>query len=152
MSVEVGQSAPDFILKDQNHEEVTLSSFRGAKNVVLLFYPLAFSGNCQGELCAIRDELPSFVNDDTVTLAVSVDSAFAHKAWVLQQGYDFPLLSDFWPHGAVAQAYGVFNAEKGVAMRATFIIDKTGVVRWSVVHPGGEVRDSAEYVKVLASI
>lgn len=152
MSVEVGQPAPDFTLKDQNNEEVTLSSFRGHKNVVLLFYPLTFTGVCQGELCAIRDELPSFVNDDTVTLAVSVDTPFAHKVWAQQQGYEFPLLADFWPHGAVAEAFGVFNAEKGFALRGTFIIDKEGIVRWTVVHPVGEARDHAEYVKALASL
>jgi peroxiredoxin len=111
MTVEVGGSAPDFELKDQHGTPVKLSDFRGEKDVVLVFYPLAFSGICTGELCTIRDELPTLGGDDVQVLAVSVDSVFAHRAWSEQEKYEFPLLSDFWPHGAVAESYGVFDAE-----------------------------------------
>jgi mycoredoxin-dependent peroxiredoxin len=152
MSVEVGQQAPDFTLKDQNGAEVSLSSYRGQKNVLLVFYPLAFSGICQGELCAIRDDLPRFVNDTVQVLAVSIDSVFVHKAWAERESYGFPLLSDFWPHGEVAKAYGVFNDETGFAVRGTFLIDTDGVVQWQVVNPPGEARDQAEYVKALEAI
>jgi peroxiredoxin len=152
MAVEVGQEAPDFELSDQHGEPVRLSSFRGAKNVVLVFYPLAFSGVCTGELCAIRDEFPESNRDDVEVLTVSVDSAFSHRAWSDREGFRFRLLSDFWPHGAVAQLYGVFDEERGVATRGTFIIDKSGVVRWKVVNPIPQARDLAEYSKALAAL
>ncbi|WP_067823208.1 peroxiredoxin [Actinomadura kijaniata] len=153
MAVNVGDVAPDFELKDQHGTPVKLSDFRGRKNVVLVFYPLAFSGVCTGELCAIRDELPTLVGDDaTQVLAVSVDSVFALRAWADQEGYRFPLLSDFWPHGGVAQRYGVFNEEKGLAKRGTFIIDTEGVVRWKVENDLPDARDLDEYRKALANL
>ncbi|AEH09887.1 MULTISPECIES: peroxiredoxin [Protofrankia] len=152
MAVDVGSIAPDFTLRDQNNEEVTLSEFRGRRNVVLLFYPLTFTGICQGELCAVRDELSSFQNDNVQVLAVSVDSPYAHKVWAEREGYDFPLLADFWPHGEVARSYGVFEESKGFALRATFIINKEGVVHWKIVNSPGEARDHAEYLKALAAL
>ncbi|WP_433241547.1 peroxiredoxin [Streptosporangium sp. CA-135522] len=151
MAVEVGSPAPDFELKDQHGTPVRLSDHRGRK-VVLIFYPLAFSGVCHGELCAIRDEFIATAPEDVQVLTVSVDSVFTHRAWADQEGYTFPLLSDFWPHGQVAQAYGVFDEDKGLAMRGTFIIDGEGVVRWSVVNPIPQARDVAEYHKVLAEL
>ena len=152
MPVEAGQEAPDFTLRDQHGESVTLSSYRGTKNVVLVFFPWAFTGTCTGELAVLRDRLPEFVNDDTATLAVSCDSVFAQRVFAEREGYVFPLLSDAWPHGAVAQAYGVFVEEKGAALRGTFVIDKAGVVRWSVVHGIGEARDADAYVQALAEL
>jgi mycoredoxin-dependent peroxiredoxin len=152
MPIEVGQEAPDFTLRDQNGADVTLSSFRGDKNVLLMFFPWAFSGICTGELCSVRDRMPEFGNDDTVTLAVSCDSVFAQKAFADREGYAFQLLSDRWPHGATAQAYGVFAEEKGAALRASFVIDKTGVVRWSVIHGIGEARNADDYAKALAEL
>ncbi len=152
MPLEVGTEAPDFTLKDQNNQEVSLSSFRGSKNVLLVFYPLAFTGTCQGELCQVRDDLPTFENDDTAVLAISVGSAPTHKVWAAEQGYTFPLLADFWPHGAVARAYGVFNEDRGLAVRGTFIVDKQGKVAYKVVNAIPDARDPEEYRKVLASI
>src|SRR5215470_16745696 len=128
MAPEVGTEAPDFTLKDQNREDVTLSSYRGDRNVLVVFYPFAFSGICTGELCAVRDDLGSFQNNDVQVLAVSVDHSFALKAWSIAEGYEFPLLADFWPHGKVAQDYGVFNEGAGFALRGTFLIDTDGVV------------------------
>lgn len=152
MPVEAGHEAPDFTLRDQNGTDVTLSSFRGSKNVVLVFFPWAFSGKCAGELCVLRDRLPDFDNDDTITLAVSCDAMFSQRVFAERDGYPFPLLSDHWPHGAVAATYGVFVEEKGAAQRGTFIIDKAGVVRWSVIQGIGEPRDAGEYAKVLAEL
>jgi mycoredoxin-dependent peroxiredoxin len=152
MAVEVGQEAPDFELSDQHGQPVRLSSFRGAKNVVLVFYPLAFSGVCSSELCAMRDDFPEISRDDVELLTVSVDSTFTHRAWSDQQHFGFELLSDFWPHGAVAKLYGVFNEDKGIATRGTFVIDKAGVVRWKVVHPIPQARDIADYQKALAAL
>lgn len=152
MAPEVGTEAPDFTLKNQNNEEVTLSSFRGAKSVLVVFYPFAFSGICTGELCAVRDDLASFQNDDVQVLAVSVDHAFALKAWADAQGYEFPLLADFWPHGKVAQEYGVFNDAAGFSLRGTFLVDKTGVVRFAEVNGPGEARDQDAWKKALAAV
>jgi len=152
MAVEVGDHAPDFELKDQHNTPVKLSSFRGKKNVVLVFYPLAFSGVCTGELCAIRDEFPEVSSDDIELLTVSVDSGFAHRAWADAEHYDFALLSDFWPHGEVARSYGVFDENKGIATRGTFVIDKDGVVRWKVINPIPQARDIADYQKALAAL
>ena len=152
MTLDVGTTAPDFTLKDQNNQEVTLSSFQGAKNVLLVFYPLAFTGTCQGELCQVRDELPKFQNDDTAVLAVSVGASPSHKVWAAEQGYTFPLLADFWPHGAVAQAYGVFNDATGFANRGTFVIDKSGVIQFAEMNGPGEARDQAVWDKALSAL
>lgn len=151
MPIEVGATAPDFVLKDQNNQEVRLSDFRGEKKVLLVFYPLAFTGTCQGELCAVRDNLNDFVNDEVQVLTVSVDSPYSHKVWADQQGYEFPLLADFWPHGAVAQAYGVFNDERGIANRGTFVIDKDGTVSFAEMNQPGQARDQDAWRKALAA-
>ena len=138
MTIQVGQEAPDFELVDQNGEKVKLSSFRGNKNVVVVFFPFAFTGTCTGELCALRDDLSVFQNEKVQLLAISCDAMFTQKVFAEKEGYKFPLLSDFWPHGATAQKYGVFNAERGLALRGTFIIDKQGIMRWSVVNSPAE--------------
>ena len=152
MAVEVGQEAPDFELNDQHGTPVRLSSFRGAKNVVLVFYPLAFSGVCSSEMCAMRDEFPEVDRDDVELLTVSVDSTFTHRAWADQEHFGFGLLSDFWPHGGVAKQYGVFNEDRGISTRGTFVIDKAGVVRWKVVNTIPQARDIADYQKALAAL
>jgi mycoredoxin-dependent peroxiredoxin len=152
MAVEVGDKAPDFELKDQHGTPVKLSGFAGQKNVVLVFYPLAFSGVCSGELAALRDEFPEVSRDDVELLTVSVDSGYALRAWDDAEHFGFGLLSDFWPHGGVAKAYGVFDENLGIATRGTFIIDKNGVVRWKVVNPVPQARDIAEYQKALAEL
>lgn len=152
MTLDVGTAAPDFTLKDQNNQEITLSSFKGEKNVLLVFYPLAFTGTCQGELCQVRDELPKFQNEDTAILAVSVGASPSHKVWAAEQGYTFPLLADFWPHGAVAQAYGVFNEATGFANRGTFVIDKSGVVKFAEMNGPGEARDQSDWEKALSAL
>ena len=147
----LGATAPDFELANQYGEPVKLSSFRG-QNVALVFYPFAFSGICTGELCEIRDNLAMFEDSNAVVLAVSVDSKFSLRAYAEQEGYGFDLLADFWPHGAVADAYGVFDAGSGMAKRATFIIDAGGKVRYSVVNPRGRARDFNDYRTVLAEL
>ena len=152
MSVEVGQAAPEFTLSNQFGEKVSLSDFRGAKNVVLMFNPFAFTGVCTGELCTIRDQYTDFVNDETVVLSVSCDSTPTLKEFGEKEGLTHSLLSDFWPHGDVAKAYGVFLEEKGFATRGTFIIDKEGVVRWSVINGPGEARNADDYKAALAAL
>ncbi|OBK80830.1 peroxiredoxin [Mycobacterium sp. 1164985.4] len=148
----VGAKAPDFTLKDQNGQPVTLSSFRGSKNVLLVFFPLAFTGICQGELDEIRDRLPEYENDDTATLAISVGPPPTHKVWATESGFTFPVLSDFWPHGAVASAYGVFNEDAGIANRGTFVVDGEGIVRFAEMKQPGEARDQALWTDALAAL
>jgi len=150
--VAVGDEAPDFELPDQDRTPVRLSSLRGRKNVVLVFYPLAFTGVCQGEMCALRDSIEDFSGDDVQTLAVSVDSPAVHKKWAEEQGYTFPLLADFWPHGEVARSYGVLQEDLGLALRGTFIIDKQGRVAYRVVNAIPDARDLDEYRAVLARL
>ncbi|GAB3598134.1 peroxiredoxin [Angustibacter peucedani] len=148
----VGEPAPDLTLRDQHGEEVTLSSFRGERAVLLVFYPFAWSGTCTGELDEISQHLEDFQNDRVQVMAVSCDTMQTLRAWADAQGYDFPLLSDFWPHGAAANAYGVFFAEAGCATRGTFLVDDAGVLRWSVVHGMGEARDPHAYREAIAAL
>ena len=152
MAPQVGSEAPDFTLRNQNNEEVTLSAFRGERNALVVFYPFAFSGICTGELCAVRDDIGSFQNEDVQVLAVSVDHPYALKAWAQAENYDFPLLSDFWPHGEVAKVYGVFDESRGMAVRGTFLVDKSGIVRFAEVNAPGEPRDQTAWKKALASL
>jgi peroxiredoxin len=150
--IEVGQQAPEFTLRDQHGRPHELASYRGEKNVVLVFYPFAFTGVCSGELRAIRDSLPDLQNDAVQVLAVSCDAVGALRAFADREGFEFPLLSDFWPHGAVAQAYGVFNDTLGAAERGTFVIDRGGVVRWTVRNEIPDARDLADYQKAIAEL
>ncbi|MEV8515503.1 peroxiredoxin [Dactylosporangium sp. NPDC051484] len=152
MTMDVGDLAPDFVLRDQNNQEVSLADFRGRKAVLLVFYPLAFTGTCQGELGGVQHRLADFQNDAVQVLTVSVDSPYAHKIWADREGYTFPLLSDFWPHGAVASAYGVLNEAKGYANRGTFLIDATGVVRFAEVVPASQPRDQSAWREAIAAL
>jgi peroxiredoxin (alkyl hydroperoxide reductase subunit C) len=148
----VGDQAPDFTLRDQNNEEITLSSFRGKQAVLIIFYPAAFTGICTGELCALRDDLATFQNDDVQVLTISVDSAYSHKIFSEREGYEFPLLSDFWPHGGVAQLYGSFNDQAGIANRGTFLVDKDGVIRFTELNLPGEGREPQVWRDAIAAL
>ncbi|MBC6451637.1 MULTISPECIES: peroxiredoxin [Actinokineospora] len=152
MAVAVGSKAPDFTLNDYNKQPVKLSDFQGSKNVLLVFYPFAFSGICTGELCQVRDELSTYTDSDVQVIGVSVDTPFSLKAWAEQEGYTFPLLSDFWPHGAVATEYGVFNEAAGLANRGTFLIDTEGVVQFAEINAPGEARDQDAWKKAVSSL
>ena len=152
MTLSLGTAAPEFELSDQNGNKVSLSSFKGKKNVVLLFIPFAFTGTCTGELCAMRDDLAAFQNDNVELLALSCDSMFTQRIWAEKEGYNFPVLADFWPHGAVAQAYGIFDEARGCALRGTFVIDKEGIIRWSVVNGLGDARSNDDYKAALAAL
>ena len=148
----IGSVAPDFELNDQHGNKVSLSSFKGKKNVVVLFIPFAFTGTCTGELCAMRDDLSSFQNENVELLAISCDSMFTQRVWAEKEGYNFPVLADFWPHGEVAKAYGIFDETRGCALRGTFIIDKEGVVRWQVVNSLGDARSNDDYKAAIAAL
>jgi mycoredoxin-dependent peroxiredoxin len=146
----VGTLAPDFALKDQNGQLVSLAGLRGT-NVLLVFFPLAFTGICQGELDYVRDHLTSFQNDDVATLAISVGPPPTHKVWATSSGFTFPVLADFWPHGAVALDYGVFNEVAGYPNRGTFLVDRDGVLRFADCKEPGATRDESVWTAALAS-
>ncbi len=148
----VGATAPDFTLRDQNQQRVSLSGYRDSKNVLLVFFPLAFTGICQGELDQLRDHLPDFENDDRAVLAISVGPPPTHKIWAIQSGFLFPVLSDFWPHGEVSRAYGVFNEDAGYSNRGTFAVDRTGIIRFAECKQPGEARDQRLWTEALAAL
>jgi len=152
MTLETGRLAADFDLKDQHGQSVTLASFRGEKAVIVMFYPYAFSRVCTGELCQVRDQLPRFVSQEVQLLAVSCDPMFSLRAFADRDRLEFPLLSDFWPHGAVAKAYDNFDEEFGCANRSTFIVDKQGVLRWLVRNEMPDARDLEQYVQALGEL
>ena len=152
MALSVGDHAPDFELKDQHGQSVRLSALRGEKAALVVFYPWAFSGTCSGELRALQARQGEIVSDEVVVLTISTDPMYALRAFADQHGFTFPLLSDFWPHGAVADAYGVLSDEVGIALRGTFLVDKDGVVRWSVVHGIPDARDLDDYITAIADL
>jgi len=151
MSLSVGDRAPEFSLPDQDKQVVSLADLRGTP-VLLVFYPFAFSGICTGELCEIRDNLGAFVSDDVQVLAISTDHMFSQRAWADKEGYFFPLLSDFWPHGAAAESFGVLNEQAGAALRGTFLLDREGVVRWTLINEIGQGRDFTGYHEALREL
>lgn len=152
MVLEAGAQAPDFTLSDQNGEELTLGELVSEGPVALVFFPLAFSGICTGELCELRDNLSIFADSKVRLLGISVDSVHALRAWAEQEGYEFSILSDFWPHGAVAQQYGVFIEERGIATRATLLIGQDRRVLASFETAPGEARDFGAYREALAEL
>ena len=152
MSLLIGDLAPDFTLPNQFGEDVTLSQFRGVKPVVLVFYPLSFSGICTGELCEIRDNFARFESNEVELLAISVDSKYVQKVFAEHEGYKFSVLADFWPHGQVAKDYGVFLEEHGISNRASFVIDKDGVLVSKFVTAPGQARSLDEYDRALATL
>ncbi len=152
MALEVGAAAPDFRLRDQHGQTVELSSYRGRKAVVVVFYPWAFSRVCDGELRALRDALPRFQNDQVALVAISCDPMFSLRALSDTDNLGFPLLSDHWPHGAASKAFGVFNEITGVSNRSSFIVDRGGEIAWAVHHQIGHPRDLEQYAAALSPL
>lgn len=153
MAVVLGQPAPALTLPDQDGNPLTLSDFRGRSAVALVFFPFTFSGVCGDELCQLRDDYSRFEQAGVQVVAVSCNAKHAQKRWADEMGYTFPVLSDFWPHGEAAQAYGVFNEDRGCAMRATFVIDREGVVVDRFVTPDlATAREPGRYEEALARL
>lgn len=150
--LQVGDTAPDFTLPNEHGEAVNLSQIAATRPVVLVFVPAAFTGICTGEYCELRDNISLFNDTHVQLLGISVDPKTALRVWKEQEQLDFPLLSDFWPHGEVARAYGVFLEDRGVATRATFIIDDTLTIRAAFVNPPGEARPISAYREALAAL
>ncbi|WKN47174.1 peroxiredoxin [Nocardioides sp. Arc9.136] len=147
----LGCEAPDFTLRDQFGQDVTLSSYRGTKAVAILFFPYAFSGVCTGELTGVRDRLAEFLTFDTEVLAISCDPLYALRAFADSDGLNFPLLSDFWPHGEVSRSYDVLNEATGAPRRSSYVVDRQGVLRWAVHNPTSEGRDLDEHLRQLSA-
>ncbi|NGN94022.1 peroxiredoxin [Nocardioides sp. KC13] len=147
--LEIGGPAPDFTLRDQFGADVTLSDFHGKKAVAIFFFPFAFSGVCTGEMSGLRDRLDEFVTFDTEVLAISCDPVYAIRQFADTDRLNFPVLSDFWPHGDVAKAYDVFNERTGAPLRSSYIVDKSGVVRWAVHNANADGRDLEEHLRQL---
>jgi mycoredoxin-dependent peroxiredoxin len=152
MAAEIGSAAPDFELRDQFNQPVKLGDFHGKKHVTLVFYAMSFSRVCAAELATLRNDLAAYQNEDAQLLAVSVDSPTVHRRFAEQEGYDFPLLSDFWPHGEVARRYGVFDEAFGVALRGTFLIDRGGIVRHRIVQSVADARSHEEVRRALGEL
>jgi peroxiredoxin len=152
MAVDIGAPAPLFTLQNQHGESVSLEDFRGRKDVVLVFYPFAFSGVCTGELRQLRDEFTDLAGETTELLAISCDPIYSLRAYADRDGYEFSLLSDFWPHGQVARAYDTFNSERGCAFRLTVVVDRDGIVRWQVQNSMAPARDPQGYRAALSTL
>ncbi len=152
MALEKDTTAPDFDLPNQFGEHIRLGEFRGKKPVALVFFPLAFSTTCTTELCELRDNLNLLTSKGVELIGISVDSKATLRAFAEAQGYDFTLLADFWPHGAVSKEYGVFLQEKGFANRATFLIDVDGVIRATFVTAPGQPRSIEQYTQALSEL
>ncbi|CAB4667719.1 unannotated protein [freshwater metagenome] len=152
MSLTIGTPAPLFELSDQHGANFSSQSLIGQKNLVVMFYPFSFTGTCTGELCAIRDDLNAFQNDDVQLVAISCDSKHSQRVFSETEGYKFPVLSDFWPHGAISKTFGVFDDTRGCAVRGTFIIDKEGIVRWQIVNGLGDARNNGDYKAAIAAL
>lgn len=150
--LEPGALAPDFTLKDQAGQPVSLSSLLDDRDVLLVFFPLAFTAICQGELTQIQESLGDYQTAGVQPLAISVGPPPTHRVWATQNGFTFPVLSDFWPHGEVASAYGVFNDASGYPNRGTFAVDRGGVVRFAEMKSPGELRDQAVWTAALAAL
>jgi len=147
--LQIGGQAPDFTLRDQFGQDVALSDYRGQKAVAIVFFPYAFSGVCTGEMAGVRDRLDAFMTFDTEIVAISCDPRYALRQFADTDGLNFPLLSDFWPHGEVARAYGVFDERTGAARRSSYVVDREGVVRWSVHNANADGRDLDEHLRQL---
>ena len=152
MTLAIGDTAPDFTLTDQHGQDVTLSEHARGKAALVVFYPFAFSGVCTGELIGLRDRLGDFETDRTTLLTISCDPMYAQRALADRDGIFFPLLSDFWPHGAVTSAYGVLDERSGGPRRSSFVVDEHGTVRWHVHHERGRARDLDEHARQLAAL
>jgi peroxiredoxin len=141
VTIATGAEAPEFDLEVDGDERVRLADFRGRRNVLLVFHPFAFTPVCEDEARDLQENLPAFEHAETEVVLVSCDTAPARQAWKRELGLSFTLASDFWPHGAAARAYGVFDEETGAAVRGTFLIDRDGLVVWSLVNDADTQRD-----------
>ena len=134
MAIQTGDRAPEFDLEEEpGHPRIRLSDYLGRSNVLLVFHPFAFTAVCTEEALDLQENLGSFRNANTEIVFVSCDTSAARQAWKRELGAEYTFASDFWSHGETAKRYGVFNEENGAPIRGTFLIDRDGVVVWSLV-------------------
>lgn len=152
MTAQIGAAAPDFELVDQERSRVSLSDFRGHKTMVV-FIPNPFTGVCEGEVCEIRDNIAALGSSDAKVVVITTHGMFTNKKWADELGIDFPILADYWPHGAIASAYGCFNEKLGIAERATYVLDGEGIVREIIATDSlGTPREFSAYTEALSSV
>ena len=137
MAIGTGERAPDFDLEERfDAPRVRLSDYLGRTNLLLVFHPFAWTPVCAEEALDLQENLASYRNANTEVLFVSCDTSASRQAWKEELGADYTFASDFWPHGATARSYGVFDEATGAAVRGTFLIDESGTVIWSLVNDG----------------
>lgn len=152
MAAEIGSPAPDFTLRNFDGTEVSRDDLKGRKSLVV-FIPFPFTGTCEGELCTIRDRMAELNEVDANVVAITTDTPFSNKEWAEKNGFGFPVLSDFWPHGAITDAYGTFDPKVGAAHRSTYVLDEDGVVRAIVATESRKfARDYDDYLEALRAI
>jgi len=152
MTLSVGQPAPEFQLPDQEGSPISLTDLVGSKTLIV-FIPFPFTGICDGEVCAIRDDLPSLSDLDARVIVITCHARPTNARWATEHGMEFPVLSDFWPHGEVARAYGVFDERMGVASRTTFVLDAEGVIREIIASDSlGTAREHDAYASALSAV
>ena len=151
MAIEIGQAAPDFSLPNSNNDQVTLESLRGNKTL-LVFIPFPFTGVCTGELCELQENLGKLTDLGANVVAITCDTRFSNGAWAEQEEIEYPVLSDFWPHGEVSMVYGVFNSSLGAAVRTTFVLDAKGTVTDIIKSEElAEARHIEDYLSALSN-
>lgn len=148
----VGAAAPAFELVDQNNNTVSSESFRGS-NTLVVFIPFPFTGICDDEACTIRDNLAELESLNANVVVITVHARPVNKRWADENDFSFPVLSDYWPHGETAKAYGAFNQTAGAANRYTFVLDADGIVRHIInTEELGIGREYAAYVEALKNL
>lgn len=148
----VGDTAPDFELKDQNNELVALRELLAERAVLIVFYPFAFTGTCTGELQALRDGADVYNSDSVRSVTISCDSVYSQKIFDQRESLGLTMLSDFWPHGAVSRQYGVLDADGGFANRGTFLVGRDGIVTFAEMNRPGQARDPQNWQRAIAAL
>jgi peroxiredoxin len=147
--VAVGEAAPDFLLRDQGGQKRSLADLAGS-NAMVIFMPFAFTKTCLGEMCTLCDNFHHLEAGGSKFVVITCDTRHSNLRWAEDQSFEFPILSDFWPHGKVSMAYGSFNEAMGTSMRATYVLDENGVVTEITATDRLDIpRDFADYERVL---
>jgi peroxiredoxin len=152
MAIEVGREAPDVTLVDEDGEPFRLRDACGRAAVLLVFHPFSFTGVCESEMCELAEDRSRYEQAGVEVVSVSCDAHHVRRAWKQTLGHGHTYASDFWPHGEASTAFGVFDEERGCARRATFLIDRAGVVRYALDNPVGERRDQRTYLEAAAGL
>lgn len=152
MPLDIGTVAPDFTLYDQNREQLSLEDLKG-HNALIVFIPFPFTGHCDNEGCQLRDGLVALGDLDAKVVVITTHALPTNAKWAAENGFEFPVLSNFWPHGDVVQAYDAFNEAVGSANRITYVLDRNGIIRDVIATDSlGTPREFKLYGEALAAI